>query len=115
MTDEKCPRYGGLGAAAATYTKEYNDLLRELAAANAVLDKLPTYADTGKPFVPKRDGAWISPTTGLVQRVWNADFIRNCDGGGDWVFSTIDGAPRTLVVYSTKPAAEAAGSESDDK
>ena len=35
------------------------ELVAELEQAQAVVDKLPTYADTGEPFVPGRDPAWV--------------------------------------------------------
>jgi hypothetical protein len=57
-------------------------LERQLAAAQAVNEKLPKYADTGLPFVPGRDEAWIiterGPSLACPVR------IRYSDETGQW-------------------------------
>ena len=83
----------------------------DLAAAQAVIAKLPTYEDTGKRFVPGRDGAWAMCGEEIcaVQHGWWSY------GTGKWVFSVLsfrDGEEHMVdaygSVYSTKAAAEAA-------
>jgi len=90
-------------------------LLDRLAAAQAVVDKLPVYADTGKPFIPDKDGAWVidcqwpdSPPhpAPVVRTYWNY-------GTAKWAFDiqTPMGSGIRMVygpAYSCKAAALAA-------
>ena len=87
---------------------------QELAAAQAVIEKLPVYADTGKPFVLGLDKAWIAEESGVFSvdravkaRHWLFVYTR-CDlppSQHDLVRYTIGPA------YSTQAAAEAAKSQ----
>ena len=83
-------------------------LAKNIAELQAIVDKLPKYADTGKPFVPGRDEAWIA----VGRTVFRVAHGRVFDPGG-WAYSA-SRSPRaksyvmTRVVYSTQAAAEAA-------
>ena len=93
----------------------YEVLLAHYLSAQAVVDKLPVYADTGKPFIPDKDGAWVidcqwpdSPPhpAPVVRTYWNY-------GTAKWAFDiqTPMGSGIRMVygpAYSCKAAALAA-------
>lgn len=76
------------------------DVIRDLYDENqrlrAIVERLPVYADTGEPFVPRRDSAWLN---GLD---WKFVLIY---GEGGWV---AHGDPTKRSFYSTLEAAESA-------
>ena len=97
------------------------ELVAELEQAEAVVDKLPTYADTGKPFIPDKDGAWVIdsywPATEphpapVVRTYWN-------HGTAQWAFDiqTPLGPSGVRMVYgpaySTREAALALAAQKE--
>jgi len=83
----------------------FQGAMQKNAELQAIVEKLPKYADTGKPFVPGRDEAWIVTIDGIVSKVRGVmpyghdDFKWEFNRKGDWV---------TGPAYSTQAAAEAA-------
>ncbi|HUU94238.1 MAG TPA: hypothetical protein VM487_00745 [Phycisphaerae bacterium] len=86
----------------------FQGAMQKNAELQAIVEKLPKYADTGKPFVPGRDEAWIA----VGRTVFRVAHGRVFDPGG-WAYSA-SRSPRaksyvmSRVVYSTQAAAEAA-------
>jgi len=81
--------------------------------AQAVVAKLPTYTDTGKPFVPGRDDAWINVWSEGGRRLAHMHWRPNHHGGrGEWHYFTedVDNSETAYVgpAYSTEAAALAA-------
>ena len=94
-------------------------LLRLYREAQAIVDKLPKYADTGKPFVPDADPCWIlgfpnNPDTAEVCDAYeNDDLFDLCYEDG-WLVNWADqryGGTRSF--YSTREVAEAAMKEGE--
>ena len=75
-------------------------------AADALLAKLPRYADTGEPFIPGYHSAWvISPRRLQPEHVWTAEYTMGHWRFyyGSWGTYTDDGRP-----YSSYQAADIA-------
>jgi len=81
-------------------------LLDRLAKAEATIAKLPKYADTGKPFVPGRDKAWvvIDDEAHQVREAYWKD--------GRWTY--FDGLDEAWEAYSEQEAAALAAKEADN-
>ena len=89
---------------------------RRLYAAEAIVSRLPVYADTGEPFVPGRDEAWIwldgkaQPLSGDLKTA--ITFGKSVRIHGQWRhYCGIH--PGKECAYSTRAAAEAASGEKE--
>jgi len=84
-------------------------VLDKLAAAQVVIDKLPTYADTSEPFVPGRDEAWIETYAAGPSHLAYMSWCPDHQGGrGEWHYFTddVDDIESAFVgpAYSTRAA-----------
>lgn len=69
----------------------------------AIIERLPKYADTGEPFIPGRDEAWVMDEGFGASKVNVAKWAPLY---GRWVFATQGGGPWLSVnAYSTVGAA----------
>ena len=106
MSDDKLRRLRQCWREGETFTpRVVGDLLDEIDRLRATVAKLPVYADTGEPFVPGRDEAWVIPLRDaiIVHPVWTLA----SDDDGEWRYmaaSTVYYGP----AYSARAAARAA-------
>ena len=82
------------------------ELVAELEQAQAVVDKLPTYADTGEQFVAEYDDAWVF-SDGRARKVLGAACCGPASRRRLFVV-TVDGCGSFGPAYSTQAAAQAA-------
>jgi hypothetical protein len=108
MTDERREELrqiaGGIDGPKSQWLDECLD---EIDRLRAIESRLPRYTDTGQPFVPGDDGAWVIIKRGVGYEVVARDVTPCRDAGWKAVWEECDVEHRP-GFYSTKAAAEAA-------
>ena len=108
MTDERLEE---MRAYAALSTDMEVEMVREIDRLRATGDKLPKYADTGKSFIPGRDGYWMNGFTDPI--IYTEVCPRH--GNDGWIAPSclVTSVPlaKRHIFYSTEVAAK---DKSDD-
>ena len=122
MSDDKLRRLRQCWREGETFTpRVVGDLLDEIDRLRTTVAKLPTYADTGEPFVPGRDEAWGIVGKGAY-RVHRARWINDKFGWDYDVYYGVpvgsrddDGLRNARPAYSTEAAALASKEQPHDE